>query len=89
MDAIERFDIRLPAATKQMLQQAAEITGCSLTALVLNAATDKAREIIHTHKTFTLNNQEWDELLAALESDAEPNDKLKAAFQDYDNAGMR
>ena len=49
-EALERFDIRLPAAAKQMLLQAAALNGSSLTGLVLNAALDKAREIMNSHR---------------------------------------
>lgn len=45
-EVIERFDIRLPADAKDLLAQAAEISGNTLTGLVLNAALDKAREIL-------------------------------------------
>ena len=38
---LERFDIRLPASTKNMLAKAAEINGSTLTALVLGAAMDE------------------------------------------------
>ena len=46
LETIERFDIRLPASAKNLLQKAAEINGSTLTALVLGAAMDKAREIM-------------------------------------------
>jgi len=47
--SLERFDIRIPSDTKQMLSKAAELNGCTLTALVMSAAMDKAREILQSH----------------------------------------
>ncbi|WPL14848.1 MULTISPECIES: type II toxin-antitoxin system TacA family antitoxin [Thiorhodovibrio] len=52
-EAIERFDIRLPDNAKQLLMQAADISGNTLTGLVLNAALDKAHER-HIHQPTVL-----------------------------------
>lgn len=82
-EAIERFDIRLPANAKQLLLQAAEISGNTLTSLVLNAALDKARDILQNHQHFILNAEEWRQFSATLENPPEPNDTLKAAWRDY------
>ena len=88
-ETIERFDIRLPANAKQMLLQAAEISGNTLTALVLNAALDKAREILQSHQHFKLNAEEWRRFTATLEHPPEPNDALQAAWRDYERAGLQ
>lgn len=82
-EAMERFDIRLPANAKHLLLQAAEISGNSLTGLVLNAALDKAREILSSHQHFSLNAGEWQRFVATLNDPPEPNDVLKAAWRDY------
>ena len=78
-ETIERFDIRLPANAKHLLMQAAEITGNTLTALVLNAALDKAREILQSHQHFMLNAEEWRRFTTTLEQPLEPNDVLQSA----------
>jgi uncharacterized protein (DUF1778 family) len=88
-EMIERFDIRLPADAKQMLLQAAEISGNTLTALVLNAALDKAREILQSHRHFRLNAEEWRRFTATLEHPPEPNAVLQAAWRDYERAGLK
>ncbi len=85
-EAIERFDIRLPANAKQMLMQAADISGNTLTGLVLNAALDKAREILHSHQHFILNAEEWRRFADTLDNPPEPNDALQAAWRDYRDA---
>lgn len=87
-EALERFDIRLPATAKQMLLQAAALSGSSLTGLVLNAALDKAREIMNSHQQFALDTTEWQRFLESLEQPAEPNERLRAAWQDYHVAGL-
>lgn len=88
-EMIERFDIRLPADAKQMLLRAAEISGNTLTALVLNAALDKAREILQSHQHFRLNAEEWRRFIATLEHPPEPNAALQAAWRDYERAGLQ
>lgn len=87
-EAIERFDIRLPANAKQMLMQAAEISGNSLTGLILNAALDKAREILQNHQQFMLNAEEWRQFIATLDQPPAPNEALQSAWRDYHDAGL-
>lgn len=82
-DTMERLDIRLPADTKQMLTQAAEINGSTLTALVLGAAMDKAREILQTHQLFSLNAADWQAFVDKLENPPEPNEALQQAWAEY------
>ncbi|CAK0760192.1 DUF1778 domain-containing protein [Gammaproteobacteria bacterium] len=85
---IDRFDVRLPADAKRLLMQAAEISGNTLTALVLNAALDKARDILENHRHFVLNTREWQQFTATLETPLEPNEALKTAWNDYKDAGL-
>lgn len=86
-EALERFDIRLPANAKQLLMQAADISGNTLTGLVLNAALDKAREILQSHQYFMLNAEEWRRFAATLDHPPAPNETLQAAWHDYPDAG--
>ncbi len=88
LETIERFDIRLPASAKNLLQKAADINGSTLTALVLGAAMDKAREIMREHQLLALNTEDWNTFIAVLENPPEPNDALKQAWADYHKAGF-
>jgi len=81
-EAMDRFDIRLPAHAKQLLMEAAEISGNTLTALVLNAALDKAREVLQSHRHFILNAEEWRQFTATLDDPPESNDALRTAWRD-------
>ena len=87
-ESIERFDIRLPANAKQMLMQAAEISGNTLTGLILNAAMDKARDILQSHQHFRLNAEDWQRFVDTLEHPPEPNEALRAAWRNYRDAGL-
>ena len=88
-ETYERFDIRIPSTAKQMLSSAAEINGTTLTSLIMNAAMDKARDIMNTHKTFVLSSSEWDDLMEALEQPSEPNEALLRAAKDFRDSGMK
>ena len=87
-ETIERFDIRLPANAKRLLTQAAELSGNTLTSLVLNAALDKARDILESHQHFKLNAEEWRQFTSTLEHPPEPNNALKKAWRDYEDARL-
>lgn len=82
-DSIERFDIRLPASAKHLLLKAAEINGSTLSALVLGAAMDKAREILQAHQLLVLNAEDWQAFVHTLENAPDPNAALKQAWADY------
>jgi uncharacterized protein (DUF1778 family) len=82
-ETLERFDIRLPANAKQILMQAAEISGNTLTGLILNAALDKARDILQSHQHFRLNAEDWQRFLNALDHPPQPNEALRSAWRDY------
>ncbi len=86
-EVFEQFDIRLPANAKQLFMQAADISGNTLTGLVLNAALDKAREILQSHQHFMLYAEELRRFIATLDHPPAPNDALQAAWRDYPNAG--
>lgn len=88
-ESLERFDIRLPASAKQMLLMAAELNGSSLTALVLSAAMDKARDILQAHQILTLNLNDWEHLTATLDNPPPPNDALKQAWKAYHEADIQ
>ena len=87
--AIERFDIRLPANAKQMLMQAAEMSGNTLTGLILNAAMDKARYILQSHQHFRLNAEDWG-TLHSIPWNIPPNPtrRCATAWRDYRDAGL-
>ena len=87
-ESLERFDIRLPASAKHMLLMAAELNGSSLTALVLSAAMDKARDILQANQMLTLNLEDWERFTASLDHPPPPNAALKQAWQEYHAADI-
>lgn len=53
---VEHFDIEVSYSVKEMLIKAAEIDGCSLTTLIVQAAIDKARDILQKHQEYVLTS---------------------------------
>jgi uncharacterized protein (DUF1778 family) len=86
---IEHFDIEVSYSVKEMLTKAAEIDGCSLTALIVQAAIDKAMKILQSHQEIVLSSSEWDSFIAILENPPAPNARLKAALKDYQVSGLK
>ena len=79
----DRLDLRLPTTAKQLLQQAAAITGNTLNALVLNAALDRARDILQTHQHSELAIEEWRDFMRSLD-DPPPTAALRQAWRNED-----
>lgn len=75
--------IRPPAELHEMLSEAASWLGVSLNSLVLEAAADRAREILETQRQIKLSRQDAELFFGALENPPAPNAALKSARQAY------
>lgn len=64
----EKLDLRLPAATKRMLQMAATAAHRSVSQFVLESALSRAEETLPDRQYFGLNAKEWKEFQAALDA---------------------
>ncbi len=62
----EQVSLRVPRATKDMLQQAAAIAGQSLTDFMIATTSEKARQLVEQHRVITLSQSAYDEFAAAL-----------------------
>lgn len=86
---VEHFDIEVSCSDKEILTKAAEINGCSLTALIVQAAIDKARDILQNHQSIVLSAKDWDSFIDTLENPPQPNEALKSALKDYQDSDIR
>lgn len=75
--------IRPPAELHAMLAQAASWLGVSLNSLVLEAAADRARQILETQRQIKLSRQDADLFFESLEHPQKPNAALKKSAQSY------
>lgn len=78
-----RLDFRLDTEAKEVITQAAHVTGKSLSEFAVSSLVRSAQEVLEKHQTITFSNRDFDAFLEAIESDEEPNDALKRAAERY------
>ncbi|GAA5004130.1 hypothetical protein GCM10023206_08290 [Acinetobacter puyangensis] len=76
--AIERINLRATREAKQVIEQAAALTGTTVSAFMLQQSYEKALSLIEQQQRITVNAQDWEKLNKALENPPQANDKLKA-----------
>jgi len=82
--ALPRITARVDAETQELLAQAAALAGMtSINSFVLNAAIDKAKQIMERERALKLSQRDALLLAAALDAPAKPNARLQAAAQRY------
>ena len=83
----ERFDARLSATEKQLLEKAARLSGRSLTEFVVNSAREAAHRTIERYEGLVLTDpRDRAVFVAALLKPPRPNARLKAAVRRYRRA---
>jgi uncharacterized protein (DUF1778 family) len=80
----ERLEARLTASQKELLQQAAELEGRSLTDFVIDSAQTAARHVIRDHQLLELTARDSEVFVNALLNPPAPNAKLRRAFRRAD-----
>lgn len=83
----ERFDARISAADKQLLDRAAELTGRTLTEFVVSSAREAARRTIERYEVMVLTDpRDQAAFVDALLNPPTPNRRLRRAFQRHRRA---
>ena len=80
---ISRLNFRIPSEIKERVEEAALVSGTTVTDFAITALANSAEEAIHRHQTRTLSNRDRDIFLKMLENPAEPNEALKRAAKRY------
>ena len=83
----ERLDVRLSAEHKQLLEQAAAISGQPVTSFAVSHLLQKAREVIEQYNRTALNRDDWDRFLEILDSDDQPTPALMKAAERHARYG--
>lgn len=63
-----RLDLKTNQNLKNQLEEAATLSGVNLTAFILTAAAEKAREVVQFHSNTILSNTAWSKLNEILEN---------------------
>ena len=78
-----RLEARVSAAQKNLLQQAAALSGRTLSEFVVASAQDAARRVLAEHESIRLSREEQLAFVQALLNPQEPNARLKRAAKAY------
>jgi len=79
----ERITARVSEQVKNTLSSAAEIMGATLNQFLIQAALEKAENIIEKEKVIYLSKKDAEVFFSSLENPPKPNKKLKNAFANY------
>jgi len=80
MTSAARFDLKMDAADKAVVAQAAALLGTTMAGFVRMAAKEKAQALLEREARLTLTVRDFGEFTAALDSAFAPNPALKAAL---------
>jgi uncharacterized protein (DUF1778 family) len=75
--------MRLPADAKEKIEQAATLSGLTLTDFAIHSLVRSADEVLERHRVRMLSDRDRDRFLALLDGDHEPNDALRTAAEAY------
>ena len=78
-----RLEARISAEQKALLQQAATLSGCTLSEFVVASAQEAAAKVIRDHEAIRLSRAEQIAFVTALLDPPEPGDRLRQAAATY------
>lgn len=79
-----RIEFRVPPDTKELIEQAAQLLGLTVTEYASSRLAEDAQKIIAEHNITRLTDRDRDIFLAMLDSHAGPNEALRRAFEEVD-----
>ena len=72
------INIRAQQRQRELIDQAAEATGKSRSDFMLEAACQKAEDVLLDRRVFVLPDDQWQAFLEILDAPTQPNDKLRS-----------
>lgn len=77
----ERIDLRTSPEIKDRIVRAASTVGLAVSAFLLGAAQERAKQVLGDAELITLSPRDWEAFYAALDNADQPRPKLSAAMQ--------
>ncbi len=77
----ERIDLRTSHEIKELIVRAAANTGQTVSAFLLGAAQERARQVLAQAENLALSPRDWETFFTALDEVDQPRPKLTAALQ--------
>lgn len=79
--APERIDLRTSPEIKELIVRAASTAGVSVSAFLLGAAQERAKQVLAQREMITLTSRDWNAFARALDAADKPRPKLSAAIK--------
>ena len=79
----ERIDLRTSPEIKQLIVRASATAGVSVSAFLIGAAQERAKQVLAESETVTLSARDWEAFFQSLDDIDKPRPKLKAAMDHY------
>ena len=79
----ERIDLRTTAEIKALIMHAAAAAGVSVSAFLLDAGQERARQVLADSTALTLSPRDWEAFFTALDNVDKQRPKLQAAMRRY------
>lgn len=76
-----RLNIRCDQRARELLDKAATYAHVSVSEFVLSHALASAEQVVRTHESITLQPEDFQAFLAAIDAPAKPNAALSRAFK--------
>ncbi|TAE81576.1 MAG: DUF1778 domain-containing protein [Alphaproteobacteria bacterium] len=71
------INMRIHSGMRDFIDRAAQVSGKDRSDFMLEAAYEKAEEVLLNRTTFILSDEQWDAFNALLDNPPQPNDKLR------------
>jgi len=79
--ATERIHLRTTYEAKQVIEQAAQLTGTTMSAFMIQNAYERALDLIEQNQRITLNAQQWQALQTLVQQQPPANPELQALLK--------
>ncbi len=83
-----RLVARVSSELHQMVSDAANLTGATITQFLISAVTEKASKVIEDMSVIHLSKEDAKAVFSALENPAKPNKELKQLWKNYKESGL-
>ena len=75
--ATERINVRSTIDAKNVIEQAANLLGLSVSSFMIQSSFERAKELLKSHHELKVNNADRDMLMNFLENPRPANDEMK------------
>lgn len=79
----ERLDVRLRSDNKALIEEAATLSGKTISEYVVSTLVQQSTEVLQRHRHIRLSDRDRDQFLAVLDATDEPNTSLSQAARKY------